>query len=94
METVRVEVPVGLVKAAGWKAESLPAEAAQALALYRQDKVSLGCAAELCQMPVELATSTKPAGGSTGLACDRRFGLFSTGRPGTDPSAGPPGIPL
>lgn len=55
METVRVEIPAELVKAAGWKMESLSAEAAQALALdlYRQDKVSLGRGAELCQMPVE-----------------------------------------
>ena len=55
METVRVEIPAELVKAAGWNMENLSAETARALALelYRQDKVSLGRAAELCQMPVE-----------------------------------------
>lgn len=55
METVRVEIPSELVKAAGWNAEDLSAEASAVLALelYRQDKVSLGRAAELCDMPVE-----------------------------------------
>jgi predicted HTH domain antitoxin len=55
METVRVEIPAELVWAAGWKLEDLSAEAARSLALglYREDKVSLGRAAELCGMPVE-----------------------------------------
>jgi predicted HTH domain antitoxin len=56
METVRAEIPAELVRAAGWNADNLSAEAARVLALelYRQDKVSLGRAAELCQMPIEL----------------------------------------
>ncbi len=55
METVRVEIPAELVRAAGWDTENLAAEAAAVLALelYRQDKVSLGRAAELCQMSIE-----------------------------------------
>ena len=55
METVRVEIPVDLIREAGWNSENLSAEAAAVLALelYRQDKVSLGRAAELCQMSVE-----------------------------------------
>jgi predicted HTH domain antitoxin len=55
METVRVEIPAELVRAAGWNSENLSAEAAAVLALelYRQDKVSLGRAAELCQMSIE-----------------------------------------
>jgi predicted HTH domain antitoxin len=55
METVRLEIPTELVRAAGWNVENLSAEAAAVLALelYRQDKVSLGRAAELCQMTVE-----------------------------------------
>jgi predicted HTH domain antitoxin len=55
METVRVEIPAELVRAAGWSAENLSAEAAAVLALelYRQDKVSLGRAAELCEMSIE-----------------------------------------
>ena len=55
METVRVEIPVELVRAAGWNVENLSSEAARVLALelYRQDKVSLGRAAELCQIPLE-----------------------------------------
>ena len=55
MDTVRAEIPAELVRAAGWNPENLSAEAAAVLALelYRQDKVSLGRAAELCQMPVE-----------------------------------------
>ena len=55
MDTVSVEIPAELVRAAGWDTENLSAEAAAVLALelYRQDKVSLGRAAELCQMAVE-----------------------------------------
>jgi predicted HTH domain antitoxin len=55
METVKVEIPADLVRAAGWDSENLSFEAAAVLALelYRQDKVSLGRAAELCQMAIE-----------------------------------------
>jgi predicted HTH domain antitoxin len=55
MDTVRVDIPAELVEAAGWNTDNLSAEAAAVLALelYRQDKVSLGRAAELCQMSVE-----------------------------------------
>ena len=52
---VRVEILSGLVRAAGLNPDNLSVEAAQLLALelYREDNVSLGRAAELCQMPVE-----------------------------------------
>jgi predicted HTH domain antitoxin len=55
MQTVRVEIPKELVVAAGLDPDNLSAEAARLLALelYREDKVSLGRASELCQMPVE-----------------------------------------
>ena len=55
METVRVEIPAELAQAAGLNPDNLSLEAARLLALelYREDKVSLGRAAELCQMPVE-----------------------------------------
>ena len=55
METVRVEIPADLVRASGWDTENLSVEAAAVLALelYRQDTVSLGRAAELCEMPLE-----------------------------------------
>ena len=55
METVRVEIPAELAKAAGLNTENLSVEASGliALELYRKDKVSLGRAAELCQMPLE-----------------------------------------
>ena len=55
METVRVEIPAELVRAAGWNSGNMSVEAASVLALdlYRQDQVSLVRAAELCQMPVE-----------------------------------------
>ncbi|MBL8227552.1 MAG: UPF0175 family protein [Bryobacterales bacterium] len=55
MDTVRVEIPCELVKAAGWNGKDLSAEASAVLALElsRQDKVPLGRAAELCDMPVE-----------------------------------------
>ena len=55
METVKVEIPAELARAAGLNADKLSVEAARLLALelYREDKVSLGRAAELCEMPVE-----------------------------------------
>jgi len=55
MEAVNVQIPAELVVAAGLDPQSLSAEASRLLALelFREDKVSLGRAAELCQMPVE-----------------------------------------
>jgi predicted HTH domain antitoxin len=54
METVNVKLPSELLKAANLEAGSLSQEAARLLALelYREDKVSLGRAAELRQTPV------------------------------------------
>jgi predicted HTH domain antitoxin len=54
METVRVELPSLLVKAANLEGANLSQEAAQLLALelYREAKVSLERAAELCETPV------------------------------------------
>ena len=56
MQTVRAEIPAELVVAAGLDAQSLSVEAARLLALelYREGKVSLGRAAELCHTPLEL----------------------------------------
>jgi len=55
MQTVRAEIPAKLVAAAGLDADNLSVEATRllALGLYREDKVSLGRAAELCGMPIE-----------------------------------------
>ncbi len=55
MQTVRVEIPAELARLAGWDPNNLSAEAARllALGLYREDRVSLGRAAELCQLSVE-----------------------------------------
>ena len=55
MRTVRAEIPAELVVAAGLDAGNLSVEAARLLALdlYREDKVSLGRAAELCHTPLE-----------------------------------------
>jgi len=55
MDTVKVEISIELVLAAGLDAGNLSAETARLLALelYREEKVSLGRTAELCQMPVE-----------------------------------------
>ena len=55
MQTVRVEIPAELVVAAGLDADNLSAAATRllALGLYREDKVSLGSAAELCHLPIE-----------------------------------------
>jgi len=54
METVRVELPSSLLKAANLEEANLSQEAARLLALelYRESKVSLGRAAELCETPV------------------------------------------
>jgi predicted HTH domain antitoxin len=54
METVDVKLPSELVRAANLKEGSLSQEAARLLALelYREDKISLGRPAELCQTPV------------------------------------------
>jgi predicted HTH domain antitoxin len=54
METVKVELPSALLKAANLEGRNLSQEAARLLALelYREDKVSLGRAAELCQTPL------------------------------------------
>jgi predicted HTH domain antitoxin len=51
METVDVKLPAELLRAANLEGSSLSQEAARLLALelYREDKVSLGRAAELCQ---------------------------------------------
>ena len=54
METVDVKLPSELLRVANLEESSLSEEAARLLALelYREDKVSLGRAAELCQTPV------------------------------------------
>jgi predicted HTH domain antitoxin len=54
VETVRVELPAALLKAANVEESNLSQEAARLLALelYRESKVSLGRAAELCQTPL------------------------------------------
>jgi predicted HTH domain antitoxin len=54
METVNVALPSALLKAANLEETNLSQEAAQLLALelYREQKVSLGRAAELCQTPL------------------------------------------
>jgi len=54
METVRLELPSSLLKAANLEEANLSQEAARLLALelYREARVSLGHAAELCETPV------------------------------------------
>jgi predicted HTH domain antitoxin len=54
METVDVKLPSELLRVANLEGNNLSQEAARLLALelYREDKVSLGRAAELCQTPV------------------------------------------
>ena len=55
MQKVQVEISSELVAVAGLDTGNLSGETARLLALelYREDKVSLGRAAELCQMPIE-----------------------------------------
>lgn len=54
MGTVPVELPSALLKAANLEEKNLSEETARLLALelHREDKVSLGRAAELCQTPL------------------------------------------
>jgi predicted HTH domain antitoxin len=54
METVDLKLPSELVRVANLEGNSLCEEAARLLALelYREDRVSLGRAAELCHTPV------------------------------------------
>jgi predicted HTH domain antitoxin len=54
METVDIKLPSELVRVANLEGSSLSEEAARLLALelYREDRVSLGRAAELCHTPV------------------------------------------
>jgi len=54
METVNISLPFELLKAANLEENNLPAETARLLAveLYREKKISLGRAAELCQTPL------------------------------------------
>jgi predicted HTH domain antitoxin len=54
METVDVKLPSELLRVANLEQRNLSQEAARLLALelYREDKVSLGRAAELCQTPL------------------------------------------
>jgi len=54
METVDVKLPSELLRVANLEEGSLSQEAARLLALelYREDKVSLGRAAELCETPL------------------------------------------
>jgi predicted HTH domain antitoxin len=54
METVDVKLPSELLRAANLEENNLSQEAARLLALelYREDKLSLGRAAELCQTPL------------------------------------------
>lgn len=54
METVDIKLPSELLRVANLEEGSLSEEAARLLALelYREDKVSLGRAAELCLTPV------------------------------------------
>jgi predicted HTH domain antitoxin len=54
METVHLELPAALLQAANLDDRNLARDAARLLALelFREDKVSLGRAAELCQTPL------------------------------------------
>jgi predicted HTH domain antitoxin len=54
METVRIDLPSALLRAANLEGSNVSQEAARLLALelYREDKVSLERAAELCQTPL------------------------------------------
>ena len=54
METVRVDLPAALLQAPKLDAANLSQDAARLLALelFREEKISLGRAAELCRTPL------------------------------------------
>ena len=54
METVKVDLPVALLQAANLDANNFSQETARLLALelFREEKISLGRAAELCRTPL------------------------------------------
>ena len=54
METVEIKLPSALLRAAGLEEADLSLEASRLLALelYRENKVSIGRAAELCLTPL------------------------------------------
>jgi predicted HTH domain antitoxin len=54
METIHLELPAALLQAADLDDRNVAQDAARLLALelFREDKVSLGRAAELCQTPL------------------------------------------
>jgi predicted HTH domain antitoxin len=54
METVKIDLPAELLQAAKLDSANLSQEAARLLALelFREEKVSLGRAAELCRTPL------------------------------------------
>jgi predicted HTH domain antitoxin len=54
METVKVDLPADLLQAANLDFENLSQEAARLLALelFREERISLGRAAELCRTPL------------------------------------------
>ena len=54
MKTVKLELPLALREAASFEPGDVSQETARLLALelYREDKVSLGRASELCQTPL------------------------------------------
>ena len=54
METVKVDLPAALLQAAKLDSANLSEDAARLLALelFREEKVSLGRAAELCHTPI------------------------------------------
>ncbi len=54
METVRVDLPSALLEAAKLEEGNISQQAARLLALelYREEKISLGRAAELCETPL------------------------------------------
>lgn len=55
MNTIEVRLPADLVRAAGLNPADPSTEASRLLALelFREDRLSLGRAAELCQTPLE-----------------------------------------
>ena len=81
METVDVKLPSELLKVANLEQQNPSQEAARLLALelYREDKVSLGRAAELCQTPVAAFMDFAAKHGVPPLRCFRLFWVVYKG---------------
>ena len=72
MDTIEIKIPAALIKVANPNATDFSKEAAQlmALELFREEKVSLGRAAELCGTPLAAFMEFVAAHDVSPIRCD------------------------